>query len=209
MAMTGAMNKKQLYTAMSRTTKFQYLHVENLKQKYTYNAENKHEVRSIGHTEYQNGKIYKTEFDDGSIYIGSTIKILDNRMKEHLSDKKSIVYRNKDKYPTTSSIIDCPCENKHKLELVEKKYINQYAKKYGAEVLNKRGNEENKENPEIKYSFKIKKGDELLERIEKMVAIKNVPNNKKELQIPYRDGGKKSMCPKDTVVFRYPKQWTV
>ena len=52
----GAMNKKQLHTAMSRTTKFEYLLVENLRQKYTYNAENKHKVQSIGHTEYQKRK---------------------------------------------------------------------------------------------------------------------------------------------------------
>ena len=52
--------------------------------------------------------------------------------------------------------------------------------------MNKRGNEENKKKPDIKYSFKIEKEDELLYRIEKMVAIKNVPN-KKELQIQYRD----------------------
>ena len=86
---------------------------------------------SIGHTEYQKGKIYKIEFDDRSIYIyiRSTIKTPDNRVKEHLSDKKSIVYRNEDKNPKISLIIDCPRENKHKLESVEKKYINQYAKK--------------------------------------------------------------------------------
>ena len=110
-------------------------------------------------------------------------------MKEHLSDKKSIVYRNKDKNPTISLIIDCPCENKHKLELVEKKYINQYAKKYEAKVFIKCRNEENKEKPKIEYSFKIEKEDELLERIEKMVAFKNIPN-KKELQVQYH-GGKK------------------
>ena len=56
---TEAMNKKQLHTALSRTTKFKYIHAESLKSKYTYNVNNKHEVKSIGHTEYQNGKIYK------------------------------------------------------------------------------------------------------------------------------------------------------
>ena len=57
------MNKKQLYTALSRTTKFKYIHAENLRSKYTYTVNNKHEVQSIGHTEYQNGKIYKIEFE--------------------------------------------------------------------------------------------------------------------------------------------------
>ena len=113
---TEAMNKKQLYTALSRTTKFEYIHAENLKSKCEYNAKNKHEVVSIGHTEYQKGKIYKIQFEDGSIYIGSTIKTLETRLKEHLSDTKSIVYKNKDKNPKIELVIDSTCEDKHKLE---------------------------------------------------------------------------------------------
>ena len=187
---TEAMNKKQLYTALSRTTKFEYIHAENLKSKCEYNAKNKHEVVSIGHTEYQKGKIYKIQFEDGSIYIGSTIKTLETRLKEHLSDTKSIVYKNKDKNPKIELVIDSPCKNKHKLEKIEKKHINKYAKNHGEKVLNKRNNKENKEKPEIKYSFKIKKGDELMKRIDKMLTIKNDEKNRK-LEMQYRDGNKK------------------
>ena len=82
------MNKKQLYTVLSRTTKFEIIHVENLQKIYTYSVENKHEVRSIGHTEYKNGTIYKIEFDNNSIYIESTINTLKMRLKEHMSEKK-------------------------------------------------------------------------------------------------------------------------
>ena len=112
---TEAMNKKQLYTALSRTTKFKYIHAENLKTKYSQTKKNKHEIKSIGHTEYKNGKIYKMEFEDGSIYIGLTIKTLEKRLKEQKSDTKGIVYKNKDKNPKISLVIDCPCEEKHKL----------------------------------------------------------------------------------------------
>ena len=101
------------------------------------------------------------------------------RLKDHTTDIKSTVYRNKDKNPKISLIINCPCENKHKLEKVEKKYINQYANKYGAKVLNKRGNDEIKKKPEIKYTFKIEKEEDLKKRIEKMVAIKNDEKNQK------------------------------
>ena len=55
------------------------------------------------------------------------------RLKEPKSDIKSIVYKNKDKNPKISLLIDCPCGNKHKIEKVEKKYINQYAKKKNME----------------------------------------------------------------------------
>ena len=87
------MNKKQLYTALSRTTKFEYIHAENLKSKCEYNAKNKHEVVSIGHTEYQNWKIYKIQFEDGRIYIGFTIKILEKRLKEHIWPKKYCIQK--------------------------------------------------------------------------------------------------------------------
>ena len=56
--------------------------------------------------------------------------------------------------------------------------------------MNKWGNDEIKEKPEIKYSFKIEKESDLLNRIEKMVAIKNDEKNKK-LDIQYREGDKK------------------
>ena len=112
------------------------------------------------------------------------------RLKEHFSNIKSVVFKNKDENPKISLIVDGPCENKHKLEKVEKKYINQYAKKYGDKILNKRGNDEIKEKPEIKYSFKIEKEDDLIKRIEKMVAIKNDKMNKR-LEIQFRDGNKK------------------
>ena len=122
---TEAMNKKQLYTALSRTTEFKYIHVENLKAKYSNSKKNKLDIKSIGHTEYQIGKIYNIEFDDGSKYISSTIKTREKRLKEHKSDTKSIVYRNKDKNQKISLVIDCPFKNEHKLEKIEKKHINE------------------------------------------------------------------------------------
>ena len=91
---------------------------------------------------------------------------------------------------TKTKTLDCPCENKHKLEKIEKKHINEYAKIYGNKILNKRGNDEIKEKPEIKYSFKIEKEDELKRRIEKMLSIKNNEKNK-EFQIQFRNGEKK------------------
>ena len=164
------MNKQQLYTALSRTTKFEYLHVENIKDAYHYNPKNKHEVLSIGHSEYQNGKIYRVDFDDAKIYIGSTIKTLEKRLNEHLNDQKSIVHKHRDKNPKISLVSNCPCKNKHKLEKIETRYINKFAKEHPTKILNKRGVE--KDTPKLKYSFKIEKEDQLMARIEKMISIK-------------------------------------
>ena len=84
----------------------------------------------------------------------------------------------------------CPCKNKHKLEQIERKYMNKLGKEYGPREWNKRGNDETKKKPEIKYTFKLEYEKELLERINKTIAIKN-NENKKELEIQFRDGNKK------------------
>ena len=36
----------------------------------------------------------------------------------------------------------CPCKNKHKLEQIERKYMNKLGKEYGPREWNKRGNDE-------------------------------------------------------------------
>ena len=145
---------------------------------------------TIGHTEYQKGKIYKIDFDDCKIYVGSTIKTLENRLKEHLPDNRGVVYKQKDKNPKISLISDYPCKNKHKLEQIERKYMDKLGKEYEPRELNKRGNDETKKKPEIKYIYKLENEKELLQRINNKIAIKN-NENKKELEVQFRDGNKK------------------
>ena len=183
------MNKKHMYTALSRTTKFEYIHIENPRERYWQKTSNKHETISIGHTEYQNGKIYRVDFDDGSIYIGSTARTLEKRLNEHINDPKSIVYKHKDSNPKISLVSDSPSKNKHKLERIETRYINKFAKEHGSRVLNKRGVE--KERPEMKFSFRVENEHDLLARINKITEIKN-DMRRKELEIQYRgNDGKK------------------
>ena len=84
----------------------------------------------------------------------------------------------------------CPCKNKHKLEQIERKYMDKLGKEYEPRELNKRGNDETKKKPEIKYIYKLENEKELLQRINNKIAIKN-NENKKELEIQFRDGNKK------------------
>ena len=60
--------------------------------------------------------------------------------------------------------------------------------------MNKRGYDEVKEKPEIKYSFKIEKKDELKSRIEKMVAIKDDEKNKNS-KFSFDSVTKRLKCP--------------
>ena len=126
------MNKKEMYTALSRTTKFEYIHVQGLKKVYRYYRRNKHETIPIGHSEYQNGNIYRIDFEDEHIYIGSTTKKLEKRLDEHLNEYKSIVYKHRNKNPRISLVSNCPSKNKYKLEKIETRYINKFSKVHGA-----------------------------------------------------------------------------
>jgi hypothetical protein len=69
-------------------------------------------------------------------YIGSTINTLANRLQQHLEDKNSVVYKNKQYDPKIELLCDYPCYSKHDLEAVENYYIN---KLYSGDMLNKRG----------------------------------------------------------------------
>lgn len=90
-------DKKQLYTAMSRTTKFDYIHINQREINKKY--ENRHQpglelTNSKFNSSYIKGKIYKVTFDNDLIYIGSTCEELETRLKWHLTNKNSQVYKN-------------------------------------------------------------------------------------------------------------------
>ena len=109
------MDKKQLYTALSPATKFEYLHINNkeLNNKYFNRKQPKIElVNSRLNSLYRNGKIYKVTFDNEMIYVGSTCEELETRLKWHLSNNKSQVFKHKDKNPNIGLIINAPSNDK-------------------------------------------------------------------------------------------------
>ena len=74
------MDKKQLYTALSRTTKLDYIHVNHkeLNNRYINRKQAILElVNSRFNSLYKNGKIYKVTFDNNMVYIGSTCEELE------------------------------------------------------------------------------------------------------------------------------------
>ena len=142
-----------MYTALSRTTKFDYIHLDNnkLKSEYECVKNNNILVMKPRQTEFKDGKIYRIDFDNEDIYIGSTICSIEKRFEEHLNEKKSVVFKNKDNNPKISLLCNYPCYDKSQLELCEAYYINHFAKIHGDKVLNKRMNDEKKTKKEIKF----------------------------------------------------------
>ena len=115
---TQALQKCQPCTALSRTTKFEYIHLNNkeLNKRYFSRKQPHLElVNSKFNSLYKNSKIYKVVFNDGSIYIGSTCEELETRLKHHLSYPKSQVYKHKDKDPKIELIVNCPSFDKKKV----------------------------------------------------------------------------------------------
>ena len=74
------MDKKQLYTCLSRTTKFEYIHLNNqkLNRKYVPRLQPKLELmNSHLHSDFLYGKIYEVTFENSNkIYVGLTCEKL-------------------------------------------------------------------------------------------------------------------------------------
>lgn len=89
------MNIKQLYTALSRTTKLEYIHPDNksLCKRYLPRSQPVMEVvNSYFNSDYNKGKIYKITFvKNDRCYIGSTCQELKDRLREHVTNNKSAV----------------------------------------------------------------------------------------------------------------------
>ena len=121
----NAMDKKEFYTALSRTTKYEYLHVGKTASIYDVKERKVLEMLPLK-TEYHTGKVYFICFVKEGIqqfYIGSTIGTLRERLAEHQSDPNSPVYQ------CTANInllCNVPCKSKAELEAIENKYINMY-----------------------------------------------------------------------------------
>ena len=116
------MDKKQLYTALSRTTKLEYIHLTNkeLNNKYFNRKQPTIElINSKFNSLYKNGKIYKITINNDRIYIGSTCDKLETRLRWHFTSNKSQVFKYKNKKPKIELIVDCPSYDKKSLEKVE------------------------------------------------------------------------------------------
>ena len=115
---------------------------------------------------------------------------LETRLKWHLSNKNSQVFKHKDKNPRIKLIIHAPYNNRKNLELVEHGYIEQYSKKYGERLLNVKSNA-NKKAKKIMFEVKMETETQLSERIAKLntkLAIKDDEKNSRFYFDAFVDG---------------------
>lgn len=168
------MHKKLVYTALTRATKHEYIHADIGCFCYCYQPlrDVRYQVYGKMHTKYYMGKLYQVAFNDGTYYVGVTCKQLPDRMAKHLEDKRSVVFKNKDKEPQMSLIYYCPVETRNELLAEERKEIRRYVVKYGVDKIR---NIQKKEKPkeEKAITAPIKKGAV----IDKLKKIKNIKIN--------------------------------
>ena len=190
----NCMDKKQLYTALSRTTKFEYNHLNTSALNHVYEIRkqpNMEIVKSYFNSDYNNGKIYMIEFEKcDKVYIGSTTGELKTRLMQHLTNNKSPNYQYRTQKPHISLLVNASSKGKRELEKVEFEWKADYSEKLGDRLLNKLGIKVSRK--EVKYQAQmatIDSGTEKLlqdkiQKIGKTLRIKDNVINK----LLYYDG---------------------
>ena len=195
---TDRMDVKELYTALSRTTKIEYIHINPQKINRYYRERPQDQMiilNSYFNADYQNGKIYHVTFEkNNKHYVGSTTRILEDRLDEPKLNPKSAIYKYRDDNPIIELICECPCKDKKTLERVENSYINEYKQKYGDQLLNIKGIKKVKT---TKNDFKVEMENQkqLEERLEKLGVKFQIKDNtiKDYLVIDTKIDGKKNI----------------
>ena len=174
------MDKKLLYTALSRTTKYNYICLDNSKLNTKY-VNRKMPFLELTNAKfnslYSEGKIYKILIDD-KIYVGSTCEDLATRLSRHLKDPKSQIYKHRKKKPQIELIVKAPTNDKKSLEKIENAYIQDYATKYGALLLNIKANPLKPK--KVQFKVQIEKQSQLEERIAKLDDKIKIKDNEKD-----------------------------
>lgn len=174
------MDIKELYTALSRTTKLEYIHL-NCRYLCKQYSERKRETfiikNSYFNTDFHKGKIYEIKFQfNDKYYVGSTTKTLQEQRLNHINNPKSAIYKYRNDAPKIKLICNCPCKDKKTLEKIENSYINEYKQKYGDKLLNTKGIKKVKT---IKNEFKVEMENQkqLKDRIEKLKMKSQIKDN--------------------------------
>ncbi|CAH3030534.1 unnamed protein product [Porites evermanni] len=174
------MDIKEMYTSLSRTTKLEYIHLDNKKKCRWYREREQDQMiilNSYFNADYQNGKIYHVTFENNDEhYVGSTTRTLEDRLDEHILNPKSAIYEYRNDNPTIELICLCPCKDKKTLEKIENSYINEYKQEYGDDLLNIKGVKKEKT---IKNEFKVEMENQkqLEERLEKLGVKFQIKDN--------------------------------
>ena len=103
------MDKKQLYTCLSRTTKYEYIHLDSHEVNYCYRIREQPRLELVNshfNSDYLKGKIYKITLEKcDKVYIGSTCEELETRLKWPVSNNTSQVFKNKRYNPKIELVV--------------------------------------------------------------------------------------------------------
>ena len=140
-------------------------------------------VNSYFNDDYHNGQIYKITFEhNDKLYIGSSIRNLQERLNEHVTTKSSAIYQYKGDNPVITPIIRAPCKDRQELNRVEAEYIRYYSEKYGDRLLNKQSVPKQTVKIEYKHQAQIETENQLRDRLRQKfgdkLKIKDDPMNK-------------------------------
>ena len=140
-------------------------------------------VNSYFNDDYHNGQIYKITFEhNNKLYIGSSIRNLQERLNEHVTTKSSAIYQYKGDNPVITPIIRAPCKDRQELNRVEAEYIRYYSEKYGDRLLNKQSVPKQTVKIEYKHQAQIETENQLRDRLRQKfgdkLKIKDDPMNK-------------------------------
>ena len=180
------MDKKQLYTALSRTTKLDHIHLDTAKLNQEYEIRMPPltvTVNSYFNDEYHNGQVYKITFEhNNKLYFGCSTRNLQERLNEHITTKSSAVYPYKKDNPVITPIIRAPCKDRQQLNRVEAEYIRYYSVKYGDRLINKQLVPKQTVKIEYKHQAQIETENQMRERLRQKfgdkIKIKDDPMNK-------------------------------
>ena len=180
------MDKKQLYTALSRTKELNHVHLDTTKLNSKYKIRMPSlcvTVSSYFNDDYHNGQIYKITFEhNNKLYIGSSIRNLQERLNEYVTTKSSAIFKNKDDEPIIMPIIRAPCKDRQELNRVEAEYIRYYSVRYGDRLLNKQSVPKQTVKIECKHQAQIETENQMRERLHQKfgdkIKIKDDPMNK-------------------------------
>ena len=180
------MDKKQLYTALSRTTKLDHIYLDTTKLNPECEISMPPRcvtVNSYFNDDYHNGQIYKITFEhNNKICIGSSIRNVQERLKEHVTTKSSAIYQYKGDEPIITPIIRNPCKDRQELYRVEIDYMRYYSVKYGDRLLNKQSVPKKTVKIEYKHRAQIETENQMRERLRQKfgdkIKIKDDPMNK-------------------------------
>lgn len=181
------MNRNMLYTALSRATSKNIIHINNIPDKFYKKAEYKTKClpAKIFKNEMQNGKIYMIHnIVTNEFYIGETNNDIYQRLNEHINDEHSPFYKVNINNLKIETISICPCKNKKELQKYEKYFIQEYQNK-GYNLLNKKQMLKIKEKPKVNI-IKVSNISHVMEKRFKIIDDKK----NSRLRLQYRDGNK-------------------